>query len=323
MRAEVRVTRILLVAWALAVCVAMATAQAPQAPPVTPMKFAHYPAADIRALATTLKGGGQIKWSRLHRGDHDFQGMSFRAKSAGAPEMHNNWADLYYIIDGEVLPHPGGTLEGGSEGNPGSGEFGGGKINGAKVVRLAAGDIASSAAGVPHWWEVEPGKTVTYMTVKILKQPNLQGSIAARGANTPALTPAQFVHYKAADLKHFVDTLKKGESIKFPSVHRGDHQFQNISHRAKSSANAELHKNWADLYYVLDGEVTIRYGDRLEGGKEGADGEVRGGEIVGNVTRQKLVAGDVASAPAGVPHFWEVEDGKSVTYLTVKLGKKH
>ena len=91
----------------------------------------------------------------------------------------------------------------------------------------------------------------------------------------------------------------------------------------RSSASAELHKNWADLYYVLDGEVTIRYGDRLEGGKEGADGEVRGGEIVGNVVREKLAAGDVASAPAGVPHFWEVEPGKSVTYLTVKLGKKH
>jgi mannose-6-phosphate isomerase-like protein (cupin superfamily) len=308
------VNRILIVTSALLFCVAMATAQAPQPPPVTPMKFAYYPAADLNALANTLKSGGQIKWNRLHRGDHDFQGMSFRAKSAGGPEMHNNWADLYYIIDGEVLHHTGGTLEGGTERNAGSGEFGGGKIVGAKAVRLAAGDIASSAAGVPHWWEVEPGKTVTYMTVKILKQPNL---------HTPTSTPTQFVHYKAADLKALVETVKRGETIKFPSVHRGDHQFQNISHRNKSSANAELHKNWADLYYVLDGEVTIRYGDRLEGGKEGADGEVRGGEIVGNVTRQKLVAGDVASAPAGVPHFWEVEPGKSVTYMTVKIGKKH
>ncbi len=306
--------QILVVASTLAFCVAIATAQAPQPPPVTPMKFAYYPASDIKALATTLKGGATIKFNRLHRGDHDFQGMSFRAKSAGAPELHNNWADLYYIIDGEVLHHTGGTLEGGTERTPGSGEFGGGKIAGAKVVRLAAGDIASSAAGQPHWWEVEPGKTVTYMTVKILKQPNL---------HTANATPSQFVHYKSAELKGFVDTLKRGETIKFPSVHRGDHQFQNISHRAKSSANAELHKNWADLYYVLDGEVTIRYGDRLEGGKEAANGEVRGGEIVGNVTRQKLVAGDVASAPAGVPHFWEVEPGKSVTYLTVKLAKKH
>jgi quercetin dioxygenase-like cupin family protein/beta-galactosidase beta subunit len=308
------VKQMLVVASTLAFCVAVAVAQAPQPPPVTPMKFAYYPASDIKALATTLKGGGTITFPRLHRGDHDFQGMSFRPKSAGAPELHNNWADLYYIIDGEVLHHTGGTLEGGTERNPGSGEFGGGKLVGARAVRLGAGDIASSAAGQPHWWEIEPGKTVTYMTVKILKQPNL---------HTATATPSQFVHYKAAELKALVDTLKRGETITFPSVHRGDHQFQNVSHRAKSSANAELHKNWADLYYVLDGEVTIRYGDRLEGGKEAADGEVRGGEIVGNVTRQKLVAGDVASAPAGVPHFWEVEPGKSVTYLTVKLAKKH
>jgi uncharacterized RmlC-like cupin family protein len=292
----------------------MATAQGPQAPPVTPGKFVYYSAADIQTLASTVKGGGQVKWSRVHRGDHDFQSFNFRAKSTAAPELHNNWADLYYIVDGEVLHHTGGTLEGGKERNPGSGEFGGGKLVGAKVVRLGAGDIASSAAGSPHWWEVEPGKTVTYITVKILKQPNL---------HTANATPTQFVHYKAADLRAFVDTLKRGEAIKFPSVHRGDHQFQNISHRNKSSGGAELHKNWADLYYVLDGEVTIRYGERLEGGKEGNDGEVRGGEIAGNVTRQKLGAGDIASAPAGVPHFWEVEPGKSVTYLTVKLGKKH
>jgi hypothetical protein len=188
----------------------MATAQGPQAPPVTPGKFVYYSAADIQTLASTVKGGGQVKWSRVHRGDHDFQSFNFRAKSTAAPELHNNWADLYYIVDGEVLHHTGGTLEGGKERNPGSGEFGGGKLVGAKVVRLGAGDIASSAAGSPHWWEVEPGKTVTYITVKILKQPNL---------HTANATPTQFVHYKAADLRAFVDTLKRGEAIKFPTAH--------------------------------------------------------------------------------------------------------
>ena len=73
----------LVAASAVVFCVALATAQAPQPPPVTPMKFAYYPATDLKALANTLKGGGQIKFNRLHRGDHDFQGMSFRAKSAG------------------------------------------------------------------------------------------------------------------------------------------------------------------------------------------------------------------------------------------------
>lgn len=297
------------------------TAQAPQAPPITPTQFAYYSGADLKAMSNTLKSGGQIKWNGIHRGDHNFQGLSFRPKSSAGPEMHNKWTDLYYIVDGEVNHLTGGTLEGGTERTPGSGEFGGGKIVGGTTYRLAAGDIASSAAGVPHWWEVEPGKTVTYMTIKILKQPELQSKIAA--PNPPALTPTKFVHYKAADLKTLIETQKSGGTITWNRIHRGDHDFQGLNFRKASSNAPEMHNNWADLYYVLDGEVTIRYGDRLEGGKEGVDGEVRGGEIVGNVKRQKLVAGDVASAPAGIPHFWEVEPGKSVTYMTVKLGKKH
>ena len=140
---------------------------------------------------------------------------------------------------------------------------------------------------------------------------------------SPALTPTQFVHYKAADLKGFVDTLKRGETIKFPRVHRGDHEFQGISYRAKSSAGRRAAQELGRplLRPRRRSHDPLR---RQAGRRQGRrDGEVRGGEIVGNVTRQKLVAGDVASAPAGVPHFWEVETGKSVTYMTVKLGKKH
>ena len=105
--------KILVVASGLLLCVAMATAQAPQAPPVTPMKFAYYPAADIKALNNTVKGGGQIKFNRLNRGDHEFQSFNFRAEEHGRhPRLHNNWADLYYIVDGEVLHHTGGDARG-------------------------------------------------------------------------------------------------------------------------------------------------------------------------------------------------------------------
>ncbi|MCM3880458.1 MAG: hypothetical protein ND807_10160 [Vicinamibacterales bacterium] len=297
-------------------------AQGPQAPPpVTPTQFAYYSGADLKAMSNTAKAGGQVKWNRIHLGDHDFQSFNFRPKSTAAPEMHANWADLYYIVDGEVDHLTGGTLEGATERTPGSGEFGGGKIVGGTTVRLVAGDIASSAAGVPHWWDVPAGKTVTYITVKVLKQPDLQAKILA--PNPPPLTPTKFAHYKGTDLKAMAQTLASGGQAKIERIHRGDHDFQGINFRKASSTGPEMHNNWADLYFVIDGEVTIRYGDRLEGGKEGVDGEVRGGEIVGNVKRQKLVAGDIASSPAGIPHFWEVEAGKSVTYMTVKLGKKH
>jgi quercetin dioxygenase-like cupin family protein/uncharacterized RmlC-like cupin family protein len=313
--------RKVLSALAAGLCLNSLAAQAPAAPPVTPNQFVYYSGADLKAMGNTLKSGGQITWNRIHRGDHDFQGLNFRAKSSAGPEMHNNWTDLYYIVDGEVNHLTGGTLQGGTERTPGSGEFGGGRIVGGTTYRLGTGDIASSAAGVPHWWEVEPGKTVAYMTIKILKQPDLQARILA--PNPPALMPTKFVQYKAADLKAMVATLNGGGQVKFDRVHRGDHDFQGINFRKASSVGPEMHNNWADLYYVLDGEVTIRYGDRLEGGKEAADGEARGGEIIGNVKRQKLVAGDVASSPAGIPHFWELQPGKTVTYMTVKLGKQH
>ena len=89
--------RILIAASALAFGVVTATAQAPQPPPITPMKFVYYSAADIKAMNNTVKGGGQITFNRVNRGDHDFQSFNFRAKSTAAPEMHNNFADVYYL----------------------------------------------------------------------------------------------------------------------------------------------------------------------------------------------------------------------------------
>ena len=77
--------------------------------------------------------------------------------------------------------------------------------------------------------------------------------------------------------------------------------------------------NYADLYVVQDGEATIHYGGTMEGTRKEVNiGEFRGEKIVGG-TRQKVVAGDILSVPAGMPHIWEVEDGKTVVYFTIKI----
>jgi mannose-6-phosphate isomerase-like protein (cupin superfamily) len=160
------------IAVVLAVLVSVGTlgAQAPQTPPVTPTKFVHYPATELKAYVAAVKSGGKPTFQRVNRGDHEFQSIGHRNKSS-APEMHANWADLYYFLDGEVTLHYGGKLEGAKETQAGSGEWRGGTIVGGTRQKLVAGDVASAPAGTPHQWEVENGKTVTYMTVKILKQP--------------------------------------------------------------------------------------------------------------------------------------------------------
>lgn len=156
-------------------------AQDRQRPPVVANTFAYYPATALKANVATLKAGGKLakpfgEFDRINRGDHDFQGMNFRNKTEDAVGVHMNFADLYVIQDGEATIQYGGTMEGGKEVTPG--EFRGTRIVGGTRQKLVAGDVASVPAGMPHIWEVESGKTVTYMTIKILKQAEAPTSAA-------------------------------------------------------------------------------------------------------------------------------------------------
>ena len=142
-------------------------------PPVVANTFAYFPATALKGAIATLKSGGKLtmafgKYDRINRGDHDFQGINFRAKSEDGPGTHMEFADLYILQDGEATLWYGGTVEGAKEVN--IGEFRGGKIMGGTRQKLVAGDVASVPAGMPHMWEVEDGKTVAYMTIKLHKQ---------------------------------------------------------------------------------------------------------------------------------------------------------
>ena len=157
-------------------------AQDRQRPPVVANTFAYYPASALKANVAILKAGGKLakpfgEYDRLNRGDHDFQGMNFRNKTEDAVGIHMNFADLYVVQDGEGTIHYGGTLEG-SKKEVTVGEFRGEKIVGGTRQKVVAGDVLSVPAGMPHIWEVESGKTVTYMTIKILKQAEAPTSAA-------------------------------------------------------------------------------------------------------------------------------------------------
>ena len=153
------------VPWVL-FCVTLAVAQGPRPQPVEANKFGYWSGSDIKASIARLKPGERPAFSRLNRGDHNFN-LNFRVKS-GSPEMHSTWTDIYFVQHGEATLVHGGKLEGATERRPG--EFGGGKIAGGSRQKLFAGDIASAPAGMPHQWVVEDGKTFAYITVKVAKQ---------------------------------------------------------------------------------------------------------------------------------------------------------
>jgi mannose-6-phosphate isomerase-like protein (cupin superfamily) len=90
-----------------------------------------------------------------------------------------------------------------------------------------------------------------------------------------------------------------------------------LSFRARDGV-AELHENFADLFYVLDGRATLVTGGTVVGAETIGPGEIRGASIEGGV-RQELRAGDVAHVPAGVPHQMLVAGDKTFTSFVVKI----
>jgi mannose-6-phosphate isomerase-like protein (cupin superfamily) len=90
-----------------------------------------------------------------------------------------------------------------------------------------------------------------------------------------------------------------------------------LSFRSRDG-EAELHENFADVFYVIDGRATLVTGGTVAGAHRIGPGEIRGSSVEGGV-RQELRAGDVAHVPAGVPHQMLVAGEKTVTCLVMKV----
>ncbi|MGD0939035.1 MAG: cupin domain-containing protein [Terracidiphilus sp.] len=81
---------------------------------------------------------------------------------------------------------------------------------------------------------------------------------------------------------------------------------------------AEVHENFADLFYVLDGRASLVTGGTVAGAASVGPGEIRGSSVEGG-RRQELRAGDIAHVPAGTPHQMLVAGDKTITCLVIKI----
>jgi mannose-6-phosphate isomerase-like protein (cupin superfamily) len=90
-----------------------------------------------------------------------------------------------------------------------------------------------------------------------------------------------------------------------------------LSFRSRDG-EAEVHENFADVFYVLDGRATLVTGGAVVGARLTGPGEIRGSSVEG-AARQELRAGDVAHVPAGLPHQMLVTGDKTVICLVLKV----
>jgi mannose-6-phosphate isomerase-like protein (cupin superfamily) len=125
-------------------------------------------------------------------------------------------------------------------------------------------------------------------------------------------------YWSAADLDAFAAALSKDPSAGPGRLIDRDRYFAAISHREPGPGFSEMHRDWADVYFVSSGRATLVTGGTIVAPKESAPGEIRGTAIDGG-TRRTIAEGDVVHIPPGTPHHVIVESGNELTYFLLKV----
>ena len=144
--------------------------------------------------------------------------------------------------------------------------------------------------------------------------------LAAAVVATPAVALAQDTpHYVSAkDLAAKVAKTTDGVvNFAIPTAPGA----QMLIARRDRTGEVEVHAKLADEFIVQAGTATVLVGGTVQGGRDTAPGERRGGKITGG-TRYPVGPGDVLWIPAGQPHLVEVTTGASFTYFVAKFETK-
>jgi mannose-6-phosphate isomerase-like protein (cupin superfamily) len=128
----------------------------------------HWPVAILLERAAYLRklaklGDGQASETLKEYPQHATM-LSFRARD-GVAEVHEEFADLFCVLDGRATLVTGGTVQGAETVGPG--EIRGSSIEGGVRQELRAGDVAHVPAGVPHQMLVRGEQNFTSFVVKI------------------------------------------------------------------------------------------------------------------------------------------------------------
>ena len=131
------------------------------------MQSDHWSKAQLLERAKHLqeqaaKGDGSAG-ETLEKYPHHYTMLAFRQKSGGG-ELHQNFADMFVILDGHATVVTGGNVVEQKTVSPG--EIRGKAVEGGTRQEVRAGDVVHIPAGMPHQTLVADGQTVTYFVVK-------------------------------------------------------------------------------------------------------------------------------------------------------------
>jgi mannose-6-phosphate isomerase-like protein (cupin superfamily) len=118
-------------------------------------------AKHLRELAARADGSAS---ETLEKYPHHYTMLAFRTRDGGG-ELHQTFADLFYIVDGHATLITGGDVVDPKTTAPG--ELRGASVKGGSRQELKTGDVVHIPAGMPHQMLVANGETVSYFVVKV------------------------------------------------------------------------------------------------------------------------------------------------------------
>jgi mannose-6-phosphate isomerase-like protein (cupin superfamily) len=90
--------------------------------------------------------------------------------------------------------------------------------------------------------------------------------------------------------------------------------------KLRQNAEAELHDDSDDVYYVLNGSAELTLGGTLDAPREASPGEWKSKKINGGTTFT-IKKGDLIVVPRGTPHQRNSVSGKEFTMILIKVFK--
>ena len=132
-----------------------------------PPGFQLWKSAELKAYAKSLapKVNAQHVASQVLANPGNYHFQIAHREGSGEGEWHEKAADIFFVQSGEATLVYGGELENGRK--TGEGEMRSASIRGGMEKKLAAGDVVTIPAKMPHQMKLDPGKQITYFVVKV------------------------------------------------------------------------------------------------------------------------------------------------------------
>jgi mannose-6-phosphate isomerase-like protein (cupin superfamily) len=118
-------------------------------------------AQELNAKAQGPEGAAS---SKLNEYPNSFTMIALRSKNGGA-EVHENYADFFFVVQGSAKLLTGGTVQDSKTVSPG--EIRGKSVLNGVETALNQGDIVHIPATMPHQLRLPEGGTFLYFVIKV------------------------------------------------------------------------------------------------------------------------------------------------------------